>query len=113
MGGLSQRTDYVEDVVACIQAAELGGRESHLLYNQCDGSFGQVSTGYGERHAFTHFIDTYDDKVASLTRLCNQRSLHFELEHFLRKLFLANDFVHYTLFAMFFVGIYVSWVEFT
>ena len=93
--GLSQRTHYVEDIVACVQLAQLGGREAYFLHHQRNGALLYVGSCDGQRHAFALGVHADDDEVACLARAGNERGLYFELEHFLRKLFFANDFVHY------------------
>ena len=82
MCGLSQWTYYVEDVVAFVQLAQLGGREAHFLYDQRDGTLLHVGAGDGQRHAFAFGVHTDNDEVAGLARAGYERSLHFELEHF-------------------------------
>ena len=97
MSGIAQRTHDVGHVVAFVQHAELLRRETHLLDNESDGSFLNIGTGNGQRHALAFLVDAHNDKITGLAALGNQRSLDLEKENLLRKLFFPYNSIHISL----------------
>ena len=91
---VAQRAHHVSHRVANAQGAQFLRGQANHLHNECDGALLDVSTGNGQRHAFTFLVNAHDDKVASLAALGNQRCFNFEEENLLRELFFSNDFIH-------------------
>ena len=94
MGWVAQGTHHIGNHIAHLQVAEFYRRETHLLHHDGNRAACGVSVGNGQRHAFTFASHSYDNKIAGLAALGNQRSLNLKKKNFFRKLLFSYNFVH-------------------
>ena len=91
---IAQRSYDISHIVANVQGTEFLRRQSYHLDNQRDSALVNVCTSNGQWHTFTFLVDTYNDEVASLAALGNQRSFHLEEKYLLRELLLLDNLIH-------------------
>ena len=94
MRRIAQRTYHVSHIVTDIQFAKFRRAQSYFLYDQRDGAALRVGSSDGQRHTLTFLTYTYDDKIARLATLRNERCLDLKKEHLFRELFFPDDSVH-------------------
>ena len=94
MSSLSQRTDYVQNLVTDIQLAEFGGCLTYGLNHQGNRTLCGIRVCYSEGDALTLFTQTDNYKMSRTARTSNQGRFNFQLEDLFRKLLFANNLTH-------------------